>query len=110
MKASAWAVILGLCVAQAAVAAGDPVAGKQKSQVCAACHGPEGNSVSPEFPRLAGQHRDYLVKALQDYKSGARVNPIMRGFAGSLSTQDMEDLAAYFGSQKGLHTKPAPVK
>lgn len=86
-------------------AAGDAAAGKQKSAVCAACHGADGNSTSPEFPRLAGQHPDYLLKALTDYKSGARKNAIMNGFAASLSSQDMQDLAAYFSRQKGLYTK-----
>ncbi len=58
-------------------------AGKAKAaEVCAACHGADGNSASPDFPKLAGQHRDYLEKALRDYKSGARKNPIMAGFAG----------------------------
>ena len=61
--------------------AANPEAGKAKAaEVCAACHGADGNSASPDFPRLAGQHRDYLAKALRDYKSGLRKNPIMAGF------------------------------
>jgi cytochrome c553 len=73
--------------------------------VCAACHGPEGNKpTAPENPILAGQHQDYLAKALKDYKSGKRNNPIMKGFAATLSTQDIENLAAWFASQKSsLH-------
>lgn len=82
-------------------AAGDAAAGKQKSAPCAACHGVDGNSPTPNFPRLAGQHADYMVKALEDYKNGLRKNPIMLGFAANLSKQDREDLAAYFSSQKG---------
>lgn len=98
--------IAALAFAGAAQAAGNAEAGKQKAaQVCAACHGPEGNKpAAPENPILAGQHYDYLVKALQDYKSGKRENAIMKGFAASLSKQDIEDLAAWFaGQQSGLH-------
>ena len=99
------ALVLAACVGVPAFAAGDAAAGKQKSQACAACHGADGNApTGPDFPRLAGQHYDYLLKALRDYKSGARKNPIMGGQVGGLSTQDMADLAAYFSSQKGtLH-------
>jgi cytochrome c553 len=93
------------CLCAPAFGAGDAASGKQKSQACAACHGPDGNApVAPDFPRLAGQHYDYLLKALKDYKSGARKNPIMGGQVGGLSTQDMADLSAYFSSQQGtLH-------
>ncbi len=91
-------------VSASAFADGNAAAGKVKSQVCQACHGVDGNSTNPEFPRLAGQYADYIVHALKQYKSGARKNAIMNGFAASLSTQDMEDIAAYFSSQKGLHT------
>jgi cytochrome c553 len=90
----------------AAYAAGDAEAGKEKAaQVCVACHGADGNKPSaPDQPVLAGQHPDYLVKALSDYKSGKRQNPIMKGFASTLSRKDMEDLAAWFSSQKSaLH-------
>lgn len=86
------------------VAGGDPAAGKSKSTTCAACHGADGNSVIPTNPRLAGQHADYLVQALKDYKSGARSNPIMVGMAAALSEQDILDLAAYYASQTGLST------
>ena len=100
-----FALVLAACVSAPALAAGDSASGKQKSQACAACHGAEGNTpAGPDFPRLAGQHYDYLLKALKDYKSGARKNPIMGGQVGGLSTQDMADLAAYFSSQQGtLH-------
>jgi cytochrome c553 len=85
--------------------AADPASGQKKSQACAACHGPEGNTpTTPDFPRLAGQHEDYLLRALKDYKSGVRKNPIMAGQVGSLSERDMADLAAYYSSRKGtLH-------
>lgn len=85
--------------------AGDPAAGQQKSKACVACHGPDGNSTSADFPKIAGQHYDYLVKALKDYKSGARKNPIMAPTAANLSVRDIEDLAAYYSSQKGLTLK-----
>jgi cytochrome c553 len=102
----ALVLILALAFAGTAQAAGKAEAGKAKAaQVCAACHGPEGNKpAAPENPILAGQHQDYLVKALHDYKAGKRSNPIMKGFAASLSNQDIEDLAAWFSSQKSnLH-------
>ena len=80
----------------------NPENGKAKAaQVCAACHGAEGNKPSaPDQPILAGQHYDYLVRALTDYKIGRRTNPIMKGFAAQLSKQDIEDVAAWFSSQK----------
>ena len=82
--------------------AGNPEAGKEKSRTCAACHGPDGNSPAPNFPRLAGQHYDYLVKTLRDYKSGARKNAIMAPMVANLNQRDLEDLAAYFSEQHGL--------
>lgn len=85
------------------MAAGDAVAGQQKSAPCAACHGPDGNSTDPQFPRLSGQYADYIVHALQQYKSGDWKNPIMAGFAANLTAQDRADLAAFYASQKGLH-------
>ena len=96
---------LAACVGTPAFAAGDAASGKQKSQACAACHGPDGNTpTGPDFPRLAGQHYDYLLKSLRDYKSGARKNPIMGGQVGNLTAQDMADIAAYYAGQKGsLH-------
>ena len=96
--------------AAAAIAAGAGAqaanieAGKAKAkEVCAACHGENGNSQVPDYPRLSGQHADYLAKALRDYKSGARKNAIMAGFAGALSKDDIANLAAYF------HAQPAAV-
>jgi cytochrome c553 len=89
-----------------AYAKGNAANGKAKAaEVCAACHGPDGNKPSdPTQPILAGQHYDYLVRALTDYKIGRRNNPIMKGFAGQLSKKDIEDLAAWFASQKSnLH-------
>ena len=85
--------------------AADPVAGKEKSKTCAACHGPNGNSQAPDFPKLAGQHQDYLVKALNDYKAGARKNVLMTPQMASLSKRDIADLAAFYSQQQGLKLK-----
>lgn len=79
--------------------AGDAAAGKTKSAVCAACHGADGNSVNPIWPKLAGQHADYIAKQLEEFKSGKRPDPTMMGMAAPLSETDMADLAAYFESQ-----------
>lgn len=87
--------------ASAQAAAADVEAGKKKVQeVCAACHGLDGATpTTPEYPKLAGQYPDYLQKALRDYKSGARKNPIMAGFAQTLTAKDMENVAWYFYTQ-----------
>lgn len=85
--------------------AGDPARGKEKSAVCAACHGEDGNSPAPAFPRIGGQERDYLIQALLDYKAGRRTDPIMAAQVSALSKQDMADLAAWFSAQKGLYVK-----
>lgn len=90
-----------IALAGPALAAGDPAAGKQKAMPCAACHGAEGNPTDPQYPKLAGQYRDYLEQSLKEYKSGKRKNPIMAGFATPLSTQDIADLSAYFASLPG---------
>lgn len=99
-------ILLSLAIAGAAQARGNAESGKAKAaQVCAACHGPDGNKPSaPDQPVLAGQYYDYLVRALSDYKAGHRNNPIMKGFAAQLSKQDIEDLAAWFAGQtSSLH-------
>ncbi|MGB8634285.1 MAG: c-type cytochrome [Rhodanobacteraceae bacterium] len=79
---------------------GDAKAGQTKAAVCAACHGMDGNSTDPQYPRLAGQSEHYIANQLASFKSGQRANPIMLGFASSLSPQDMRDVGAYFASQK----------
>ena len=86
-------------------AAGDAAAGKTKSMVCAACHGADGNSANPEWPKIAGQHASYLLKQLKNFKAGAngkaeRENALMAGQVAALSEADMADLAAYFEGQK----------
>ena len=81
----------------------DLTAGQAKAkEICQACHGMDGNSTVPDYPKLGGQYPDYLVKALRDYKSGARKNPIMAGFAGALTAQDIDNLAAYYSSQPAV--------
>ena len=84
----------------------DYKAGQDKSQVCAGCHGVDGNSQINMYPRLAGQHRDYLEYALKGYRSGKRKNAIMSGFAKGLSDKDIEDLSEFYSKQKGLNTLP----
>ena len=80
---------------------GKIAAGKAKAQVCAACHGADGNkTLDGTYPKLAGQYPDYLSKALHEYKTGKRKNAIMAGQAQGLSDQEIADLAAYFGSLK----------
>ncbi|MFC0398060.1 c-type cytochrome [Paraburkholderia rhizosphaerae] len=75
------------------------------AQVCAACHGADGNSAGGAYPKLAGQHPEYLVKQLKDFKTQpgakqpARSNPIMAGISGALTDQDMVNVAAYFATQ-----------
>lgn len=83
----------------AAWAEGSAEAGRDKSAVCAACHGPDGNSFNPEWPSLAGQHADYTVAQLEAFKDGRRDNPLMSPMAQTLSEQDMHDLAAFYQSQ-----------
>ena len=92
-----------------AQAGGNAEAGKAlAAQTCAACHGADGNSADPQYPRLAGQHADYIERALTDYKKGARTNPIMTGFVASMSKQDMKDVGAWFASQSGVVTPVQP--
>jgi len=92
------AAVLALALIDAR-AAGSVDAGKQKSAPCQQCHGADGNSTNAQFPRLAGQYPDYIAKALSDYKSGDRKNPVMAPFAAGLSFEDIEDLAAWFSSR-----------
>jgi cytochrome c553 len=103
IRTFAGAALAAVLLTSLPVLAGDPAAGKEKSTVCAACHGADGNSPSPEFPRLGGQHEEYLHQALLDYKAGRRKNPIMMAQVENLSPADLGDLAAYCASQKGLY-------
>lgn len=97
-----WLVSVSILLAMTvgtAQAAGDAEAGKTKSATCLACHGPDGNSPNPEWPKLAGQHPSYIKKQLQEFKGGVRKNDLMSPMAMPLSDQDMDDLAAYFSGQ-----------
>ena len=99
-------ILLGALSASNATAFdGDVNAGKEKSATCAACHGPDGNAPVNIYPKIAGQHADYIYKQLVEFKSGmtsggkeGRMDPVMSAMAMPLSEQDMKDLAAYFSS------------
>jgi cytochrome c553 len=97
-RLTATIVFASFAIAGVAQAAGNAAAGKDKSVVCAGCHGDKGQGIAPN-PALAGKPEADLVKALKDFKSG-RINSVMHGLATSLSDQDMEDLAAYYASLK----------
>jgi cytochrome c553 len=75
-------------------------AGQSKSLTCAACHGADGNSVTPDWPSLAGQHPKYIENQMLAYQDGERLDAGMQGFAATLSEQDIRDIAAYYGSQR----------
>ena len=79
---------------------GDATAGAGKAAACAACHGMDGNSADPLYPKLAGQHEGYIARQLALFKTNTRQNPIMLGFSAALSAQDMRDIGAYFATQK----------
>ena len=93
-------LLLTLGVTGLAQAAGDAAAGQTKVAVCAACHGADGNSVVPNFPKLAGQGERYLLKQLKDIKSGDRQVVEMTGILTNSSDQDLADIAAFFASQQ----------
>jgi cytochrome c553 len=78
--------------------------------LCVTCHGQDGVAIAPMYPSLAGQHEDYLVRALEEYKHGGRKNPIMKGFASNLSDEDIATIAAYFSRlTPALGTEPRPA-
>lgn len=107
------ALLLGLAsfILQGTAFAGDPANGKTIAEKgaggppCASCHGLDGaKPVAPENPILAGQYEDYIVRALLDYKTGKRANPVMKAIAGPLKKKDIEDVAAWFSRQQSnLH-------
>ena len=98
---SALALLAFASNALAVGVVGDAAAGKQKAAACAACHGDGNKTLDGTYPRLAGQYPDYLAKALREYRNGKRKNPVMAGQAQNLKDQDIDDIAAYFGSLKG---------
>lgn len=106
MRTAVWywvACVLVAGFSSITYGAGNASAGKTKALACSGCHGADGNSSAPIFPRLAGQHEKYIVRQLQDFKSQKRSDPSMQAMAASLSDQDMEDLGAYFSSQKPVY-------
>ena len=97
-----WLCLLlgtSLTAASARAQEGSVEAGRAKSATCAACHGADGNSVTPDWPMLAGQHSSYIVRQLRAFKNGERTDVTMKPFADMLSEQDMLDVAAYFEAQ-----------
>jgi cytochrome c553 len=101
-------LVVSVVASASALAGGNPQAGKEKSTVCAGCHGADGNSTVGANPRLAGQYETYLYHALLQYKTGERQDMLMRNMVANLSKQDLKDLAAWFASQKagGLEVLP----
>lgn len=111
MKKLIALTLLSAVVSAPAFAMGDADQGKQKSATCSACHGADGNSTVSQWPKLAGQKQSYIVQQLMDYKAGdtsGRQNPVMAGIVAGLSTQDMQDLAAYFNGQAGTVGAASP--
>ena len=105
LKTSLFTISVLFSLPLAAIASGNAAEGAKKSETCKACHGEAGaKPIQPDYPVLAGQHYDYIVAALNQYKSGKRKNASMNGFAAALKPQDIQDLAAYFSSQ------PSPLK
>lgn len=94
-----FAIGLSLLISLPVFAAGDANAGQAKSAICAACHGADGNSVVPNWPKIAGQHASYLERQLGLIKGGSRPVPEMAGIVIGLSDQDMADISAYFAAQ-----------
>ena len=94
-----WVLAVCLIFATCVHAGGDPDAGKQKAAPCAACHGADGNSANPAWPKLAGQGEKYLAGQMRLFKNGTRVNALMNLQVENLSEQDIQDIAAYFSSQ-----------
>ncbi|MCF7980497.1 MAG: cytochrome c4 [Pseudomonadales bacterium] len=101
MRIQILSLLLGMGLAGFALAEGDVQAGQTKAAACGACHGADGNSLVPAFPKLAGQNINYLVKQMKDIMSGARSVPAMAGQLDGKSDQDLMDIAAYFAGQKG---------
>jgi len=99
MKSFFFVLLTALMFASSSVIAADAAAGKAKSVVCAACHGPAGVSSNPMWPNLAGQKEQYLAKQIKDFRDGKRKDPLMSPMAAALSDADIANLAAFFSSQ-----------
>lgn len=100
-----WIVTLAMLLSAAAAQAADATAASKAQQLCGACHGPDGNSASDQFPRLAGQREAYLVAALRAYRNGWRNDAVMRLQAVKLSDREIGQLAAFYAGQAGLGVK-----
>jgi cytochrome c553 len=87
-------------MASSVAVAGDAAAGKAKAESCVSCHGMGGRSTNPNNPNLAGQKKNYLVKALKAYRSGDRKDPMMNTLTAGLTDDDIENIAEYYSSQK----------
>ena len=99
MKLFLFTLLISILFASSSAMAGDAAAGKIKSLVCSACHGPTGISVSPLFPNLKGQKEQYLVKQITAFRDGTRKDLTMAPMVAALTDDDIANLAAYFSSQ-----------
>ena len=100
MKSFFFALVTVLIFASTSALAGDASAGKAKAAMCASCHGATGISISPIWPNLAGQKEQYLVKQIKAFRDGTRQDPMMAPMVAALSDADIDNLAAYYSSQK----------
>ena len=101
---AAYFTAQGEAEAAETVSKGDAARGKEKVAVCTACHGEAGISPAPNWPVLAGQHKDYLVHSIKQYRDGGRKDPVMMGQVVNLTDQDIKDIAAFYAKQSGLFT------
>lgn len=98
-----WLISVSIALtltAGVAFAEGDAEAGKTKAVVCSDCHGPDGNSLNPMWPKLAGQSAGYIIKQVNDFKAGSRKDPVMGAQAAALNETDLANLAAFFSAQR----------
>ena len=102
---NAWIICLAAFLAAGSVLAAEVRPPGKAQQVCAVCHGTDGNSATDQFPRIAGQREAYLVGALRAYRDGRRIDPVMKPQVEGLSDEDMGKLAAYYAAQAGLTVK-----
>jgi len=104
--------LLGIAFTTTSHAAGTVQAGQAKAaSLCVACHGLDGNSVNPEWPSIAGQHEQYIIKQIKAFRAGQRTNALMSPIATTLTEQEVEDVAAYYSTQKakGLEADKSKV-
>ena len=100
MKSFFFALVTVLIFTSTSALAGDVAAGKAKAALCTSCHGPTGISISPLWPNLAGQKEQYLIKQIKAFRDGTRQDPMMAPMVAALSDADIDNLAAYYASQK----------